>query len=80
MAQFINCDSNEVDRNIILIQLVSKEPIIYNKSLNEYKDKIKKKKIWEEIASKMCIVLNEEVPGKCIFNHLNMNSDIIIIM
>lgn len=56
----------DADGNSLLIKLVSKFPILYDKSLDDYKNIIKKKKIWHAIASEIYSKLGVQVSGKLI--------------
>ena len=42
-----------IDAKLILIQLVEQYPLIYDKTLRDYKDNKKKQEAWEEIATRI---------------------------
>lgn len=57
--------SNEVDVHLLLIKLVEQHPILYDKSLPDYKNVNKKTKAWEDIASNVFIVSGKSTNGMC---------------
>lgn len=52
----------------ILINIIEKHQIIYDKSLPDYKDNEKRKKEWEEIATQFFINTNKEITVEKIQN------------
>lgn len=54
------------DTNSQLIKMISTFPIFFDKSLEDYKNVIKKQKIWRSIASEINSKLYIQLSGKLI--------------
>lgn len=54
----------EIDRNLIIINLVEGQPVLYNKKDENYKDNVKKDKAWTKIAKMYKSITKEYESGK----------------